>query len=542
MQYDVDARRQLADKCSLKRVPETGSGARDRESPKRTARTIHLARARGLDDLPSKEGGKIEFELKNEFHLSDFQIQEAVRIRDRLAIICDFIDEKTGWEPRLRGDILNRPRSDYEGEKFFAALQRGELELPPCGAQREDHRDRVRTFLEQHGGYDCPPVVPRCIANTCTKSASVPPDDSTTSTELPRALPSSSSAAPGSGVSLLHDRDHDPNSNASVINIATPTNANSKRIKKESASDSEEKESNQSESEEDDEERTDNGDEAAATKTRWRELHKSGQMIVEDVFKLDGGYYAAFFLESEKVVSPPLASVDEALRFVDRCRVAWFGPDGENRYGMKIHFPIEGVARGHKLAPNDDAGGRAAARPRLAGASPAAASHRVAVDASSLPGTRAPRRELPAAPASSTCTSSTSSTARSPIRRKNLLPRPPSSALGLRGPAGARRAAALLVGRGGGAAGGGVAHWTGPAGARRAAARLIRRGPTGRGGRRRGSSGGAEARRAAARLAGRGPAGRGGRRRFSSGGAEARRAAALLTGRARRVRGGRRRG
>eukprot|EP00741_Cyanophora_paradoxa_P021533 tig00021357_g20788.t1 len=64
-------------------------------------------------------------------------------------------------------------------------------------------------------------------------------------------------------------------------------------------------------------------------------------MIVEDVFKLDGGYYAAFFLESEKVVSPPLASVDEALRFVDRCRVAWFGPDGESRYGMEIHFPIE---------------------------------------------------------------------------------------------------------------------------------------------------------------------------------------------------------
>eukprot|EP00741_Cyanophora_paradoxa_P001868 tig00000520_g1810.t2 len=69
------------------------------------------------------------------------------------------------------------------------------------------------------------------------------------------------------------------------------------------------------------------------------------ESVVDCVVKLDNDYFAAFFLEDVKaspapqVISPPLASVDDALRFLDRCRIAWFGPDGESRYGMETHFP-----------------------------------------------------------------------------------------------------------------------------------------------------------------------------------------------------------
>eukprot|EP00741_Cyanophora_paradoxa_P013076 tig00020675_g12629.t1 len=42
-----------------------------------------------------------------------------------------------------------------------------------------------------------------------------------------------------------------------------------------------------------------------------------------------------------QIISPPLASEDEARRYFDRCNIAWYGPDGERRYGVEINFADE---------------------------------------------------------------------------------------------------------------------------------------------------------------------------------------------------------
>eukprot|EP00741_Cyanophora_paradoxa_P001865 tig00000520_g1808.t1 len=96
--------------------------------------------------------------------------EEAAEVRDRLIIICKFVEEKSGQQPRLRGDRMNYPRSDYEGDAFFLALQRGELGLASSAAlsRADDHRDRVYSFLERHGG--CTPRRKLKRASGCTNT------------------------------------------------------------------------------------------------------------------------------------------------------------------------------------------------------------------------------------------------------------------------------------------------------------------------------------------------------------------------------------
>eukprot|EP00741_Cyanophora_paradoxa_P000647 tig00000430_g623.t1 len=57
-------------------------------------------------------------------------------------------------------------------------------------------------------------------------------------------------------------------------------------------------------------------------------------------------FVIAFTLEGEKVVSPPLPSAEDALRFRDRCRIAWLGPKGPlagaKAPGDKLMYPLEG--------------------------------------------------------------------------------------------------------------------------------------------------------------------------------------------------------
>eukprot|EP00741_Cyanophora_paradoxa_P004463 tig00000806_g4332.t1 len=75
--------------------------------------------------------------------------EEATRIRDRLAIICRFVDKKAGWEP-LRHSIRHYPLSEYTEEKFYVALNENKLELPEDLSVDEDYRDKVLAFFKRY--------------------------------------------------------------------------------------------------------------------------------------------------------------------------------------------------------------------------------------------------------------------------------------------------------------------------------------------------------------------------------------------------------
>eukprot|EP00741_Cyanophora_paradoxa_P002488 tig00000076_g2412.t1 len=206
-------------------------------------------------------------------------MEEAARLRDRHMVTCQYLDKAQRIRPILTCDSMNFPKNDYKEEPFFKELQRGKLKAPKGKATYAAARC-VREFLAEMGVAPYP--------------------------KRPKA--------------------------AAVATLGGSARAEDEESSSDEESDDESFAGHQNNPE----------DEAtAAIKAHWRELHSRGKKIADSVVRLDGRYYATFFLENEKAISPPLASVDDALHFVDRCRIAWCGPDGERRYGMEINMDIE---------------------------------------------------------------------------------------------------------------------------------------------------------------------------------------------------------
>eukprot|EP00741_Cyanophora_paradoxa_P021537 tig00021357_g20792.t1 len=227
-------------------------------------------------------------------------LEDAARLRDRFIIVCMQLDSEQGGASELTSRDMNYPIADYEDEEFFRELHahNGKLQVPRVRDKRWASR-AVRQFLSKMGGGPAKPQKRRGVKSTGAGDAeedSGPRNEGGDSDEAGTAHTTAEAAAAA-------DNDKDTGTGSSSVNETT----NYKQ---------------------------------ADFQRRWKELCKPCNMIVNSVFKEDDHYLATVELQKQKRISPPLSSVDEALRFIDRCSIAWCGPNGKKLHKMETHFPL----------------------------------------------------------------------------------------------------------------------------------------------------------------------------------------------------------
>eukprot|EP00741_Cyanophora_paradoxa_P025050 tig00000339_g24181.t1 len=277
----------------------------------------------------SKDGfwrGKIKWRHEFFSTASSLDAEDAAQYRDRAILCCQWADEHEGIpeEDRISDDQLNFDRSTYEEEQFYVDLLDNQLEDYIKSAP--DPRKAIRKFLADRGAYQT--LFKKHVDVDAMNSKN---EDGEADSELEE----------GAGADREGEGEEEEDEDAPAPGAGDGTASSSRSADRVYQG----------------VRRTKPGfpgyfmwrgkhfatpavSASAEEAARLRDCYMVRIADVEDVVRLDGRYHATFFLEKEKAFSPPLASADGAIRFIDRCQIGWCGPEGERLYRMQLYHPI----------------------------------------------------------------------------------------------------------------------------------------------------------------------------------------------------------